>query len=38
MWYVRPQELDVHIFSMLVYPLRSRGKDGHSAAAQIVFG
>ena len=33
-----PQELDVNIFSLLVYPLHSRGKDGHSAAAQIVSG
>ena len=32
------QELDVVIFSILVYPLRSRVKDGHSAAAQIVSG
>ena len=32
------QELDVGISSLLVYPLRSRGKDGHSAAAQIVSG
>ena len=34
----RTQELDVNIFSVLVYPLRSKGKDGHSAAAQIVSG
>ena len=33
-----PQELDVDLFPILVYPLRSRGKDGHSAAAQIVSG
>ena len=33
----RPQELDV-AFSILVYPLGTTGKDGHSAAAQIVFG
>ena len=33
-----PQELDVNMFSLLVYPLRSRGKDGHFAAAQIVSG
>ena len=32
------QELDVYIFSILVYHLRSRVKDGHSAAAQIVSG
>ena len=32
------QELDVNIFSVLVYPLRSKGKDGHSVAAQIVSG
>ena len=32
------QELDVNIFSVLVYPLRSKGKDGHFAAAQIVSG
>ena len=32
------QELDVDHFSLLVYSLRSRGKDGHSAAAQIVSG
>ena len=35
---LRPQELDVNIFSVLVYPLRSKGKDGHFAAAQIVSG
>ena len=34
----KSQELDVDIFSLLVYPLRSRGKDGHSAAALIVSG
>ena len=34
----KAQELDVAIFSLLVYPLRSKGKDGHSAAAQIVSG
>ena len=34
----KAQELDVDMFSLLVYPLRSRGKDGHSAAAQIVSG
>ena len=34
----RAQELDVVFFTLLVYPLRSRGKDGHSAAAQIVSG
>ena len=33
-----PQELDVNIFSVLVYPLHSKGKDGHFAAAQIVSG
>ena len=34
-----PQELDVNIFSVpAVYPLRSKGKDGHSAATQIVSG
>ena len=33
-----PQELDVDLFSLLVYPLRGRGKDGHSAVAQIVSG
>ena len=32
------QELDVNMFSVLVYPLRSKGKDGHSAAAHIVSG
>ena len=32
------QELDVNMFSLLVYPLRSRGKDGHFADAQIVSG
>ena len=32
------QELDVDDFSLLVYPLRSRGKDGHFPAAQIVSG
>ena len=32
------QELDVDLFSLLVYPLRSRGKDGHFADAQIVSG
>ena len=32
------QELDVDMFSLLVYPLRSRGKDGHFADAQIVSG
>ena len=32
------QELDVTMFSVLVYPLRSKGKDGHSAAAHIVSG
>ena len=38
-FYLLPtQELDVNIFSVLVYPLRSKGKDGHSAAAQIVSG
>ena len=31
------QELDVGFFSILVYPLRSKGKDGHSAAAQNCF-
>ena len=30
------QELDVIFFSILVYSLRSKGKVGHSAAAQIV--
>ena len=30
------QELDADLFSILVYPLHSKGKDGHSAAAQIV--
>ena len=35
--YLRPQELDVDN-AILVYPLRSKGKDGHSAAAQIVSG
>ena len=34
----KPQELDVNMFSVLVYPLRSKGKDGHSAAAHIVSG
>ena len=34
----RTQELDVNMFSVLVYPLRSKGKDGHSAAAHIVSG
>ena len=33
----KPQELDVDMFSLLVYLLRSRGKDGHFADAQIVF-
>ena len=37
-WYRYPQELDVDMFSLLVYPLRSRGKDGHFADAQIVSG
>ena len=32
------QEPDVDLFSLLVYPLRSRGKDGHFADAQIVSG
>ena len=32
------QELDVIIFNTCIYPLRSKGKDGHSAAAQIVSG
>ena len=32
------QELDVIIFYTCIYPLRSKGKDGHSAAAQIVSG
>ena len=32
------QELDVDMFSLLVYPLRSRGKDGHFADAQMVSG
>ena len=36
--WVITQELDVDLFSILVYPLRSKGKDGHSAAAQIVSG
>ena len=36
--YKNAQELDVNSFSILVYPLRSRGEDGHSAAAQIVSG
>ena len=36
--YLKPQELDVEMFSLLVYPLRSRGKDGHFADAQIVSG
>ena len=36
--YLDTQELDVDIFSLLVYPLRSRGKDGHFANAQIVSG
>ena len=36
--YEIPQELDVDMFSLLVYPLRSRGKDGHFADAQIVSG
>ena len=35
---IDPQELDVDMFSLLVYPLRSRGKDGHFADAQIVSG
>ena len=35
---VKSQELDVNMFSLLVYPLRSRGKDGHFAAAQILSG
>ena len=36
---VQPQELDVIIFKPCIpYPLRSKGKDGHSAAAQIVSG
>ena len=35
---VVPQELDVNMFYVLVYPLRSKGKDGHSAAAHIVSG
>ena len=26
------------LFSILVYPLRSKGEEGHSAAAQIVSG
>ena len=34
----KSQELDVDMFSLLVYPLRSRGKDGHFADAQIVSG
>ena len=36
--YFQAQELDVDMFSLLVYPLRSRGKDGHFADAQIVSG
>ena len=36
--YVFSQELDVEMFSLLVYPLRRRGKDGHFADAQIVSG
>ena len=35
---VAAQELDVIIFYTCIYPLRSKGKDGHSAAAQIVSG
>ena len=31
------RDLDVDFFSILVYPLRSKGKDGHSAAAQNCF-
>ena len=37
-WSMWPQELDVDLFSLLVYPLRSRGKDGHFADTQIVSG
>ena len=36
--YTAAQELDVDMFSLLVYPPRSRGKDGHFADAQIVSG
>ena len=32
------QELDVNMFSVLVYSLHSKGEDGHSAAAHIVSG
>ena len=31
------QDLDIGLFSILVYPLRSKGKDGHSAAAKNCF-
>ena len=32
------RSLTLILFSILVYPLRSEGKDGHSATAQIVSG
>ena len=32
------RSLTLIFFSILVYPLRIRGKDGHYAAAQIVSG